>query len=542
MSDRRTVELVARLDELERIEQRRKSEHTLRDMEWLPTQKRFISAYHDPDIDTVLMTGPNQVGKSILAASMMTATCQGHQPWDGKPRRFKPPVKIALLLPDYDNHATKFFEQDLCSLLPRDHMRVKTTQQGAPRIITFPGFRNSSIHIFSSDQEMKRQEGARWHELWIDEPCERGHYVALARGLQRTQGMTCMTMTPVNEPWIAEEFYDAAHNQGGAKRNVFAITAFPDENRESLGGHLPDKAVDAFRANLTPEEREARVHGRWTHLIGRVYKSFDPNVHVIEGLPPLPNGITLDDLPHGVVVDPHDRLPFAIAWFCIYPGEDMVFYAEYPDTAFEQITSCDLDIDDYCDILDQVRHRMTWRLMDPNYGNRGAIQANGQTIAEAFAIRGYPFQTDIMDDLTAGHRAVRGRLHYDRERPLSPLNAPKLYVTQNCMNIRKSFRMYLWADHKGRTAEGKTRKEVPQEKFKHYMDLIRYPCVYPGIRYIHPQILSRLHDNTMQRQVYGRGWEHDQRGKIRKALQERRQTGHRQAVFPQPGPSRRYAI
>ena len=286
----------------------------------------------------------------------LLATIQGYEPWSGRQRRFQPPVHVAMLLDDYDNAANKWFNQNLSLFYPihpeSGYIHVKRTQTGAPREIHFlkslSGRRNGSVlHIYTQDQESRRCAGPTFHEFYVDEPQPKAHFVEIARGLQASRGKTVMTMTPISEPWIFDELYNQAGNMGGSRPEVFAITAFPDENLKSRGGHLDDRGVEEFRATLSEEEKEARVHGRWMHLLGRVYKAFEERVHCIDSCPEADyfNGT------HGLAVDPHDRIPFAVARFVINPANDLIFFDEWPREPFEEMRSSSYTLEDYATLF-----------------------------------------------------------------------------------------------------------------------------------------------------------------------------------------------
>ena len=422
----------------------------------------------------------------------MAATIEGYEPWNGIPRAHKPPVKIALHVPDYDNHARKFVENHVLQFYDRRLLHIDSTQQGAPRSVRFPN--GSIVRIFTDDQDSMRLEGDTWHELYVDEPAPRDHIIALQRGLSFYSGKTIMTMTPLSEPWIFDDIYVKALNLGGEREDIFAITAFPDENLKSHGGYLPDKDVEIFRAGLSEEEREARVHGRWMHLLGRVYKSFDERIHLVDHDLAEPGERTT-----GVTIDPHDRLPFAIGFWYVTRAGDLLFYDEWPQEDFEEFTSCNLTIEDYCHLLND-RGSHFWKLMDPNYGPRKSV-ITGLSIAEEFQLRGFAFNTQILDDLAAGHRAVDDYLRYDKDRPLDATNQPKLYVHRRCKNIIKAFKNYIWDEWRGRTAEGRSIKQKPKEKYKHFMDATRYTVM------ARPRFVERTERFYARPFGFRRGWE-----------------------------------
>jgi hypothetical protein len=457
----------------------------LYDMHFLHTQKRYLDAINSPEYFIVGVLSANQWGKSWIHMYDLISESLGYEPHSGC-KRPRTAYDLALLLPDYDNHARKVLHQNLYHMLPKECVHVEQyTQNGAPRVlyVTDPvtGVRGKSIHIFTHDQDPMRLEGATWQRIGIDEPCPRSHFTALVRGLQKTGGKVSMTLTPITEAWIFDDLYSSSHVNGGTRRDIAFFTAHPEENRQSMGGFLPDRQVDAVRDTYPEEEKEARIHGRFLHLVGRVYKEFQEDTHVVDP-DDVQEMIAQDPSPlYACVVDPHDRIPWAISWTYIDRDHTYFTFREFPTDPFERIHSHGYTYDHYAQVLLQGS-RSRYRIMDPNAGRR-RLAVTGRTVAEELAIRSRPgnplgFDTTVSDDLQAGHQAVRERLHpYDNRG-----GSPKLFITSDCRNHITSLRNYTWDEYRGRTAEGRERKQKPRERFKHFADTLRYLCMYPITR------------------------------------------------------------
>lgn len=462
-------------------------------MSFLPTQQKYLDAVNDPAYWAVLMTGPNQCGKSMVAGADLVAEMLGYEPWSGR-RRNPSTYPIALLLEDYDNHGRKFLEQNIYWLVPQDEVHVVRTQGGGPRTISIKGG-ISSIYVYTRDQDPARLEGVTVKRVHLDEPNSRAHTIALIRGLQKTRGKLTMTMTPISEPWIFEEYYNKAGNLGGSRKDIFAVTAFPEENLMSKGGFLDDESVQRFRESLTEEEIEARVHGRWMHLMGRVYKEFDDTIHIVDELP-----CPLEECRVILSIDPHDRIPFAMTWTAITPWNDLYVFKEWPETPFEFFKTTQATYKDYFVII-QGGPDTNFIVMDPNFGRKRQA-VSGLTVSEelSLGIRRGVF-TNIIDDLQAGHNLVRNLLSYDKSKEISNLNAPKLHVLRGCRNVITAFRNYVWEEWSGKISDGKSPKNKPRERYKHFMDCVRYTAMFPPIR--------RLFEIPQFGELEGmqRGWE-----------------------------------
>lgn len=462
-------------------------QRTLYDMKFLPTQAAYLDAVSSGKFHVVLLTAGNKLGKTWVLAYDLISESLGYQPHDGR-RRQRSGYDIALLLRDYDSHAAKLYREGFLQMLPQEYCNVVSrTQSGVPRIIQpidpLTGVHGKHIHIFTHDQDASRVESGSWQRIGIDEPCPRRHWEGLLRGLQTTGGMCTMTMTLLEgSAWIWEDIHCMAENQGGPNKRFFALTADPEENRVSRGGFIPDQAVDDYRAIIPPELWDARVLGKALHLSGRVYKEFDSNVHVLDK--PLHTPEEIKGFPKALVIDPHPRLPFFMLWAYIAPGDVIIVYDEWPSEDLEKLHYNNFNLDDYANIVN-AKDLPSWGLMDPNYGRTKSL-TTGLTIAEEMTVRtGIGFQTEIDDSLATGHLAVSERLRFDRRKPIDIMNQPRLLISPNCVNVRRSFNNYIWQEWKGKTAEGRGPNPKPQERYKHAMDTIRYLCVYSGVRFSH---------------------------------------------------------
>lgn len=470
------IEGDARTDELKR---------TVYDMRFLPTQSKYLDAVCSQKYHVILMPSGNKMGKTWVLGYDLACESWGYQPHDGKERK-RTGYDIALLLRDYDGHAMKIYRECFLQMLPKDCVRIiARTQSGAPRVIQLVdpvnGVEGRHIHIFTHDQDPARLEAGSWQRVSVDEPCPERHWQALIRGLATTKGSCTMTMTLLEgSAWIWENIHCKAANQGGDNERYVSLVADPYENYKSRGGFLDDDALEDFRKTIPREHWDARVLGKALHLAGRVYKDFEEKVHVLRK--PLHTPEEIADFPKVLAVDPHTRVPFAMAWAYVAPGDVLVFYEEWPNDNLESLQHVNFTFNDYAGVINN-RPMPTFAVMDPNAGKIKSI-TSGLTIAQELSVlTGLGFQTDIDDTLTTGHDVVARRLRYDREKPLSTENQPSLFITPNCRNIIQSFQNYIWQEWRGKHAEGKGPNPKPEERYKHWVDCIRYACMYAGVRY-----------------------------------------------------------
>ena len=316
-------------------------------------------------------------------------------------------------------------------------------------VIKYELSNGSSFDIMTHEQDTTQFEGWSGDMVWFDEPPPRDKYVACLRGLVDTKGRGILTLTPLSQPWIYDEIY-VDHD-----KDVFCVTVDMRDNP-----YLSEEAIKEFESSLTEDEKEARVHGKFLHLSGLVYKEFEPTVHVIE-----PRNI------EGAVyfsMDPHDRTPTKMIWAKVDDFGDVYIVREASMAMTVEDISKEIKRIEKKENLVPVR-----RFIDPNYGMKKLNIVTGRTIKEEFELNGIKL-TLANDDLTAGHLKVKQYLNYDYKKPISLINRPKLYVLNTCKEVIYGFTHYLWEEWKHMDEQERDKKEKPKDLHKHFPDCVRY--------------------------------------------------------------------
>jgi hypothetical protein len=291
----------------------------------------------------------------------------------------------------------------------------------------------------------------------------------------------------LSEPWIFDELYNTPETthistesefqalvERQTRTKIFAVTIALTENP-----FIADEQKQEFEDSLNSEEKEARIHGRFTHLMGRVYKKFEPDKHVIhiEDLEDIANdhpgdpSLDFRTWPSGIVTDPHDRRPFACAWFVVSPRDEIIFLEEWPTFDFYDVKQWSWDVDQYADYFKSHERRLqyqplSWLIMDPRFGNAPKA-ITGTTLRDEFGQRGLDFDCNFnAQDVETGHMMVRQRVR-----------AGQILVEARCQNLIKGMLNYVYEDHR-RRGEDKPSKERPKEMHKDWADLVRYVVMY----------------------------------------------------------------
>lgn len=229
----------------------------------------------------------------------------------------------------------------------------------------------------------------------------------------------------------------------------------------------------------------SRIYGLPTNLSGKIYMSFNRDVHVIP----------FDDLPTTGnqlwnVLDPHDRKPWAIGWYLVNKNGSVYCCDEYPsDRVFNDMTYDDKTYEDYAQVIrdkEKILRELfniggnIRRIIDPNFGNKTVQKATRQggqsktTPREELKKLGLNYK-DGIDALEAGHLEVRKMLHWAKKDG-EFIVRPQIYFGDNCKNHILHLTRYSRKDIMGANGDIKDRVGV-MDKYKDFADLTRYFCM-----------------------------------------------------------------
>lgn len=424
-----------------------------------PKQKLF----HQSKKKYRLLSGGNRSGKTEAGSVEDVMHLTGIYPsWFPEECKFSGPNEGRVVVTDYAVGATNF-EKKLFKWLPKECIvDIKRTNKGAISKVFVKHISGgtSMLEILTHEQEDDVFEGWNGHWAHFDEPPPREKFVAMVRGLIDLSGRLWMTLTPISQPWLYDEF---VLNEA---ENIEYITVDITENP-----YLPKDEVLDFAKHLTEDEKEARLHGRFRHLMGRVYKEFDAAVHIIGN-----TSIKMDKRwPVYFVLDPADRRPHHGIWAkvdpfgTIYIVDEIVYKGTIEQTSKEILKR---------ELLNGIAPLEVVRILDPNKGETPSA-VSGLKLKDEFARHAIYFLTEVNDDVVLGHLAVAERLMYDKTKELSSTNHPKLFflkdTTRECV---RQLQAYVWDDWVGKNKDARSAKEKPKDLNKDMPDCIRYLVVF----------------------------------------------------------------
>jgi len=231
--------------------------------------------------------------------------------------------------------------------------------------------------------------------------------------------------------------------------------------------HLTEEAIREFEAQLTEEEKEARLHGRFLHLSGLIYKEFVPDVHIVS--PPKVG----KHWTKYMAIDPHERNPTAVLWLAVDEQENHWIY--------DELWLADMDVKGiaYAIQAQEADGIARVKLIDP-HADKENVTAGGFNFRKELMKYGVYTQRANSDPLL-GKSKIRQVLT-PRYNAVLKREMPQLRVSRSCTQTIYEFQHYIWDDHR-RNKEEFDPKEKVKKKNDHFMDCLRYIYNF-GPRYI----------------------------------------------------------
>lgn len=416
--------------------------------------------FHKSPVPTRALFGGNRSGKTTAGGTEFLFHATGIYPkWYPEAQRYKGPIRGRIIAKDFQKGVGEviipLLEEWLDSSLVAKKFRNPI---GIPVKWTL---KNGSVFdILTHEQNTEQFEGWKGHIAWFDEPPPRDKYIATLRGLVDFRGRNWLTLTPLTQPWI----YDEIYTKSDAKR-IFAVTMDIRENK-----HLDPKAIAEFEKNLTEEEKEARLHGRFMHLSGLIYKEFDSNIHLIEPFQIKENWTRY------FCLDTHPRIPTACVWLAVDPHDNHYIY--------DELWIGDMTVEQICHAIhvQEGELKPTFRFIDPALDADNELMG-GFNIRKEFMKYGI-YCTNANNDPDLGRSRIKAALK-PRYMPQIRTEMPQLRIFRTCRRVVYEFQHYTYAERHNHQ-DYYDLKESPRKKDDHTMDCIRY--IYnAGPRYISPE-------------------------------------------------------
>lgn len=314
--------------------------------------------------------------------------------------------------------------------------------------------------ILSTEQDVKEFESVDLGWAWFDEPPKEGQYKATVSRMRRG-GIIFITATPLmGSAWLYDDIY---LNQEEGKRE--AVEADVEENCKEHGirGLLRHENILKMISEYDEEDKQARVFGKFAHLVGLVYKKFSRDMHVIKPFP-----IKQEEYCVYEFLDPHPNNPDALMWVAVDRNRD--FYIV--DELYEKVGGSTREL--AARIKQKAGNfRVVARFADPSAWNEDQHKNPGlNSLAKELAAEGLVYQP-ASKDRGNGIRLTRDALDYQKvvEGDQQILvKKPRLFVFDYCARTIWEFEHWIYQALSSKSAERHNPSDKPIDKDDHMME------------------------------------------------------------------------
>lgn len=357
----------------------------------------------------------------------------------------------------------------------------------------------STYQFMSFDQSPEDFASGRFHAIQHDEPPPHAIWRENLARVAGYGGTIYLSMTPpdeaggINVDWIFDEVYEAGQEGSPNKDpDVFSVTLFAEHNL-----HLDQEQVQNRARQLTWEQREVFLHGRFLHLSNLVHPLFteitenwcftcNTKISIPEGKCPRcgsPNvepychvqPFDFDPLwPVVYILDPHPRKPHMMTWIGVSPNDEFFHLAEMqidgePDEVAQQVLRME----------GEMSMNIAQRIIDPNMGQAPSGRRRHVRWVEDFEAAGLSCELGD-DNFEVGKTRINNLL-----KPDPRTRKPRMIWHPRCAKAIYQYKRYVfdeWARYSDREP-----KQAPKPKNDDYPAMDRYfvneDPSFDGLRY-----------------------------------------------------------
>jgi phage terminase large subunit-like protein len=396
--------------------------------------------------------GGNRAGKTTAGIIEALWWATKRHPFRTFPNR---PIKGRVVAVDYDHGVADIILPALRRwILPSDLIRASWEDSFDRQLRTLTLANGSTIQFMSGESALEKFAGVSRDFVWFDEEPSQAVFTENRARTVDAKGNMWITMTPImGQNWSYEQIYLPGTEGKRDNPDIDVIEADMADNP-----HLDADEVQRFVATLSNEEREARVHGRYTALGGLVYPGFNADDHVVPAQAPPAGWPIYASMDHGLAA------PTAWLWHAVGPGGQVLTFAEH--------YAAEMTADQHAAVL--LAREMEWRrpveyrIGDPSIANRQQAQGIVNSIHLDYLRAGVNI---ILGDnnVEAGINRVRRYLM------CAPGQTPRWQCTTDCVNLIREMRHYRWKTYISPKMRDRVNKfEVPLKKNDHACDSLRY--------------------------------------------------------------------
>lgn len=436
--------------------------------------EEFINAVGSGDYFTILFSAANGVGKTACGANIVVNLMYENpdNKWFNAPLFKKWPYPKKGRIVSSPTNLDAGLVKDLESWLPAN--RYKAQKKNRPFNSYFTTDTGWEFDVMSYEQSVEEFESVTLGWAWFDEPPPYAIYKAMVSRM-RKGGIIFIGETPLEgSAWIYDELIANPNNEFKKHGKTFYVEADVEAacKQHGVRGHLEHEHIEAMIENYSEEEKQARIYGKSSHLIGLVYKQFSNKIHVIK-----PFDVTMRDYTVYQALDTHPRYPDRVVWIAV----------DKKGTKFiiDELSIGKVPIEEEAAKIREKdsQYRVVRRFIEPGAYVKDQHET-GLTTAEKLAKHGLAYEPATKLRNTANKR-IGYALDYEMNDG-GMIKPPEMYVFETCVLTIHEFTHWMWSEWHGKTGEEKGQKQMPVDKDDHSIEcvgriLITEPKFYPYV-------------------------------------------------------------
>lgn len=323
--------------------------------------------------------------------------------------------------------------------------------------------------IMTYEQDVTEFEGITLGWAWFDEPPPQAIFKATVSRMRRG-GIIIIGATPLaGSAYLYDAFatgqfeVEVNTTEGGQTQKYMRKVAYIEADVESacrehgVRGHLRHEDILRMTAEYSEDEKQARMYGKFQHLVGMVFKRWSRKVHVIP-----PFQVNLRDYTVYEFLDPHPRTPDAVMWVAVdrkgtkYVIDEMFIKVEGIEDLASRIKN------------KASQYRVVKRMADPWIFTPNQHLDDGKTLAMKLADQGLNY-IEATKERAMSDRRISDALNYVDINGFMQ-KAPEVYVFDTCQRTIFEMEHYRWQEYTGKSADLHDPKAKPVDKDDHMIE------------------------------------------------------------------------
>jgi len=407
-----------------------------------PHDKQMI--FHQAEERGRLYIGGNRSGKTVGGIVEDIWYLMGKHPYKRVP---EPPVRGRIVTTSFTEGVKEIIIPEISRWIPPSLLKNGSWEDSYNKQERMLRLTNDSqCELMSYDQKLDHFAGTSRHFVHFDEEPPKAIFDECRMRLLDTRGSWWLTMTPVEGmTWVYDTLYVPGKVPGG---NLLVIEIDTEENP-----YISNAEIEIVLEGLDQNERKARKQGKFVQIGGLVFKSFDPENHIIGQDIKIPPNWT-----HYVSMDHGFNNPTCFLWHAVNTNGAVVTYDELYDN--------ERTIESYAKEIHERNSEEGRRPPDIYVGDpaiRQRMANTGDSVQTTYALQGIPIvlgNNDVNIGIEKMNRYFRGG---------------KWLVSENCPNFIRELQRVKWKifENAKRRHDNNPREEI-HKKDDHSTDSARY--------------------------------------------------------------------